>query len=237
MNGMGIAGERIPYLLNGDEWITGILVLCFLMTSYVLSHGRSMLFQSVRTLFSNHGIDHIFHKQASVDNCCLILLNLQSCLLVSVLLLKYLINAPESDLSATFTSSTTLVFLEYYIGLTVLYLVVKRIGYKFINWVFFDKAKNSLWLESYFFVISIFGMLLLPVTLLIIYGDFPFYISVIIPVFLFFLMNLFFVYKCFSIFFNQLHGWFYLFLYFCTLEVLPFLVVWKGIAMVNDILL
>ena len=58
MNGVGITGERIPYLLNGDEWITGILVLCFLMTSYVLSHGRSMLFQSIRMLFSNHGIDH-----------------------------------------------------------------------------------------------------------------------------------------------------------------------------------
>ena len=237
MNGVGIMGERIPYLLNGDEWITGILVLCFLMTSYVLSHGRSMLFQSIRMLFSNHGIDHIFHKQTTVDNYCLLLLNLQTCLLVSVLLLKYLIDVPESGLSASFTSSAASVFLGYYIGVIALYLVIKRIGYKFINWVFFDKVKNKLWLESYFFVISIFGMLLLPVTLLIVYGDFPFYINVIIPVFLFFLMNLFFIYKCFSIFFSQLHGWFYLFLYFCTLEILPLLVVWKGIEMVNDIFL
>lgn len=237
MNNVGFTGERIPYLMGADEWVTAILLLCFLITSYALSHGRNQLFQSIRKLFSNRGINHIFHRQVGVDYSCLMLLNLQACLLVAVMVLKCSIDAPGSDLAVRLTSLDAPLFLGGCSGLFLLYLVVKRFSYKLVNWVFFDRIKNNLWIEAYFFVVSIFGMLMLPVTLLVVYGDLPFYVNVIIPAFLFFLMNLFFIYKCFSIFFSQLHGSFYLFLYFCTLEVLPFLVVWKGIEMVSDILL
>lgn len=221
--------QAIPYLLNNDDWVTGILLVCFLITSYVLSHGRSQLFQSIRKLFSTHEIGHIFHKKTIVDTYCLLLLNLQTSLLVSILLLKVLF---END---TLTSSIATSLLAYYSIIILLYLFVKRIVYRFVNWIFFDKLKNGLWIDSYFFIISIVGMLLLPVTLLIIYCDFPYYISILLPAILFFLMNLYFIYRCFSIFFNQLHGLCYLFLYFCTFEVLPFLFVWKVVGMVNDI--
>lgn len=237
MNEKGIVGQITPDLLSDNEWVAAILMVCFFISAYVLSQGKALLFQSIRKLFSNHAIEHLFHKQTATDTYCLLLLNLQTCLLVAVLILKYRYDIQASEIANNLPSSTVSVLLGSYSGLMLLYVIVKRYTYKFINWIFFDKTKNSLWIESYFFIISIFGMLLLPFTLLTIYYDFPFYTGFIIPVFLFFLMNLLFIYKCFSIFFNQLHGSFYLFLYFCTLEVLPFLVVWKGIEMVNDILL
>ena len=237
MNEMGIVGQMIPYRLDGDEWIAGVMIFCFIVTSYVLSHGRKNFFQSVRKLFSNHGINHIFHKQTSVDTYCLLLLNLQTCLLVSVITLKFLSESPSSSVASNMSPSTISTLLGFYSGLGILYLLIKKYSYRFINWIFFDKIKNNLWMESYFFVVSIFGMLLFPVALLVVYGDFSFYTSVLIPVFLFVLMNLFFIYKCFSIFFSQLHGLFHLFLYFCTLEMLPLLVVWRGIEMVNDMLI
>ena len=237
MNETGFIGQITPYRLDGDEWITGIMIFCFIVTSYVFSHGRKTFFQSVRKLFSNHGINHIFHKQTSVDIYCLLLLNLQTCLLASVIILKCLSESPTSSVASNMNSSTISTLLGCYSGLSILYMLIKRYSYKFINWIFFDKIKNNLWMESYFFVVSIFGMLLFPVALLVVYGDFSFYISVLIPVFLFVLVNLFFIYKCFSIFFSQLHGLFHLFLYFCTLEILPLLVVWRGIEMVNDMLI
>ena len=221
--------QGIPYLLSNDDWITGILLVCFLITSYVLSHGRSLLFQSIRKLFSTHEIDHIFHKKTVVDTYCLLMLNLQTCLLTSILLLKVLSE------NVALTSSVAVSLFGCFCLIMCLYLFVKRIVYKFVNWIFFDRFKNNLWIDSYFFIISIVGMLLLPVTLLIVYCDFPYYLSVLLPAILFFLMNLYFIYRCFSIFFSQLHGLCYLFLYFCTLEVLPFLLVWKVVGMVNDI--
>ena len=221
--------QGIPYLLSNDDWVTGILLVCFLITSYVLSHGRSLFFQSIRKLFSAYEINHIFHKKTIVDTFCLLLLNLQTCLLVSILLLKVV---SENE---TLTYSVAIILLACYSLIIFLYLLVKRIFYRFVNWVFFDKIKNSLWIDSYFFIISIGGILLLPITLLIVYSSVSSYLSILLPAILLFLMNLYFIYRCFSIFFSQLHGFCYLFLYFCTLEILPFLFVGKVIRMLNDI--
>lgn len=238
MNGPGvIGGELTPYLLSDDEWITGILIGCFVITACVLSQGKILLLQSLRKLFSTHEIGHLFHKQPAIDSYFLTLLTLQTCLLVSILLLKFQSDGFVISTTERLTTSASSILLACYSLMTVLYCIAKRYIYRFINWIFFDKAKNNLWTDAYFFILSIFGMLLLPVTLLAVYGNLPFHLSIIIPVFLFFLMNLIFIYKCFSIFFSQLHGSFYLFLYFCTLEILPLLVVWKGIEMVNDIFL
>ena len=232
-----IGGELTPYLLSDDEWITGILIGCFVITACILSQGKILLLQSLRKLFSTHEIGHLFHKQPAIDSYYLTLLTLQTCLLVSILLLKFQSDGFVISTTERLTTSASSILLACYSLVTVLYCIAKRYIYKFINWIFFDKAKNNLWTDAYFFILSIFGMLLLPVTLLAVYGNLPFHLSIIIPVFLFFLMNLIFIYKCFSIFFSQLHGSFYLFLYFCTLEILPLLVVWKGIEMVNDIFL
>ena len=232
-----IGGELTPYLLSDDEWITGILIGCFVITACVLSQGKILLLQSLRKLFSTHEIGHLFHKQPAIDSYFLTLLTLQTCLLVSILLLKFQSDGFVISTTERLTTSASSILLACYSLMTVLYCIAKRYIYRFINWIFFDKAKNNLWTDAYFFILSIFGMLLLPVTLLAVYGNLPFHLSIIIPVFLFFLMNLIFIYKCFSIFFSQLHGSFYLFLYFCTLEILPLLVVWKGIEMVNDIFL
>ena len=238
MNGPGvIGGELTPYLLSDDEWITGILIGCFVITACILSQGKILLLQSLRKLFSTHEIGHLFHKQPAIDSYFLTLLTLQTCLLVSILLLKFQSDGFVISTTERLTTSASSILLACYSLVTVLYCIAKRYIYRFINWIFFDKAKNNLWTDAYFFILSIFGMLLLPVTLLAVYGNLPFHLSIIIPVFLFFLMNLIFIYKCFSIFFSQLHGSFYLFLYFCTLEILPLLVVWKGIEMVNDIFL
>ena len=238
MNGPGvIGGELTPYLLSDDEWITGILIGCFVITACVLSQGKILLLQSLRKLFLTHEIGHLFNKQPAIDSYFLTLLTLQTCLLVSILLLKFQSDGFVISTTERLTTSASSILLACYSLMTVLYCIAKRYIYRFINWIFFDKAKNNLWTDAYFFILSIFGMLLLPVTLLAVYGNLPFHLSIIIPVFLFFLMNLIFIYKCFSIFFSQLHGSFYLFLYFCTLEILPLLVVWKGIEMVNDIFL
>ena len=238
MNGPGvIGGELTPYLLSDDEWITGILIGCFVITACVLSQGKILLLQSLRKLFLTHEIGHLFHKQPAIDSYFLTLLTLQTCLLVSILLLKFQSDGFVISTTERLTTSASSILLACYSLMTVLYCIAKRYIYRFINWIFFDKAKNNLWTDAYFFILSIFGMLLLPVTLLAVYGNLPFHLSIIIPAFLFLLMNLIFIYKCFSIFFSQLHGWFYLFLYFCTLEILPLLVVWKGIEMVNDIFL
>ena len=44
-------------------------------------------------------------------------------------------------------------------------------------------------------------------------------------------------YKCIRNFFSYLHGFLHLILYFCTLEIIPDLLLWKGIEYVNKVLI
>lgn len=42
-------------------------------------------------------------------------------------------------------------------------------------------------------------------------------------------------YKCIRNFFNHFHGILHLILYFCTLEIIPLLFLWKGLIYINNI--
>ena len=44
----GMTGIPIPYLLRSDGMVTGILFLCILLVSFVLSRGKKVLFQGLR---------------------------------------------------------------------------------------------------------------------------------------------------------------------------------------------
>ena len=231
MNGVGIIGEPYPYLLQNDGWVVALLVYCFLSTGFVLAWEKAQIFYSIRKLFFKNELEYLFPKQSIVDFYCRFLLILQTCVLIAILVWAYQVNVLEFDSIPTHAP----LWLGLYCVVAILFCVVKWCLYKFINWIFYDKKRSKVWIENYFFIFAIFGMILLPVTLCVIYCNLPFQLCKIIPLFLLFLALLILIYKGFCIFFSHLHGVFYLFLYFCTLEIIPLLVAWKGIEMVNGI--
>ena len=54
-------------------------------------------------------------------------------------------------------------------------------------------------------------------------------ISLFFMAFAIILAKILLFWKCFNNFFNKIHGFFHLILYFCALEILPDLILWKGI--------
>ena len=235
MNGPGvIGGELTPYLLSDDEWITGILTGCFVITACVLSQGKILLLQSLRKLFLTHEIGHLFHKQPAIDSYFLTLLTLQTCLLVSILLLKFQSDGLVISTTERLTASASSILLACYSLMTVLYCIAKRYIYRFINWIFFQKVKNSLWITSFFNIFIWLGIWMLPVILVTVYFDISSQISLYMIGFLIIFAKLSLFWICFSNFFEKIHGVFHLILYFCALEILPDLLFWKGIELVNN---
>ena len=62
------------------------------------------------------------------------------------------------------------------IGTTVvgIYYLSKLCFYNFVNSVFFDTAHRRLWNDTYFVSILLIGVILLPLTLLVVFFDLPF---------------------------------------------------------------
>lgn len=227
--------EGIPFAnpLNSNDGIACILLACFLLTTYVLGNDKRYLIQQFRDFFYTRERSSIFNQQTANEIHHRLLLILQTCLLTGILFLSYNINRHTIDTS----QSNVLIYLLCATGILLVYLLLKWALYRFINWIFFDTIKSQMWIQSYFFILSILGILYFPLTLIAVYCDSSTSFIAFGSLLAFIFMNFLLFYKSFSIFFNNSHGFFYLIVYFCTLEILPFLILWKGSIIVNSILI
>ena len=108
-------------------------------------------------------------------------------------------------------------------------MIIKWSIYKSINWIFFEKVRNLSWTVSYFNVIVWLGLVLLPVILLTVYFDLTASNSFLFMALVIISAKILLFWKCFHNFFGKIHGILHLIMYFCTLEILPDLILWKGI--------
>ena len=120
--------------------------------------------------------------------------------------------------------------LGVYILACLLYLLFKWMLYSFLGWVFFDKNRTSLWLESYSTLIYYLGLLFL------VYFDLKIIFLVSIGLFLIIFTKILMFYKWLKLFFDNISSIFLLILYFCALEIIPCLLLYQGLRELNNIL-
>ena len=175
----------------------------------------------------------MFDDTTASDVRYTLVLILQTCILSGFCVYDYF---SDHDL-ILFRTMPHYLLLSIYIAYVVFFFVIKWLLYSFINWIFFNKTRNIIWLESYFNVVIGAGFLLFPIVLLIVYFDLSPQIAPYSIGFVIIIAKILLFYKCFSNFFNKLYGAFHLILYFCALEILPDFVLWKGIILANNILI
>lgn len=110
-------------------------------------------------------------------------------------------------------------------------------SYNFVNWVFFEKEQSKAWIQTYFDLLSAQCFLLLPIILFIIYFRPDVIISNILIAFTLISAKILLFYRGFRNFFNQSYGFLHFILYFCALEMVPLLLLAKGILYMNQIVI
>jgi hypothetical protein len=226
----GMPGEPLPYLLHSDWMITTILFFCILLCSLAVSKEKKYLYQRFKSFLINRERASMFDEITASDFRYNLLLILHTCILLGICIYHYyashhpelLTRIPHSWLVGIFTLSTCI------------FLTIKSILYQSINWIFFQKERNSVWITSFFNLIIWLGILLLPIVLVIVYFDIPPQSSLYAIAFLIVFAKISLFWKCFCNFFEKIHGAFHLILYFCALEILPDLILWKGIELVSN---
>ena len=229
----GMAGIPLPYQLRSDWMVTGILFLCFVLVSYVLSHGKRHLQQQFKKIRFTRERGSLFDDSTATDIRHTLALILQTCILSGFCVYDYF---SDHD-PVLFASVSHSLLLTVYIGFSLFYVISKWLIYNFVNWIFFNKTRNVIWLESYFNVLIGVGFFLFPLVLLVVYFNLspqvaPYFVGGVIVI-----AKILLFYKCFTNFFNKIYGTFHLILYFCALEILPDLVLWQGILLANNLLI
>lgn len=226
----GMAGEPLPYLLHTDWLITTVLFLCIVLMSLTLSNEKKYLLQQLKACLLSRSRPSMFDEIIASNAQYKLFLTFHTCILLALTIYYYY----SKSLPALFDElSHGWILGGLTLGVTM-YIILKSLLYRFINWIFFQKERNMLWMATFFNLFVWLGILLLPVVLIVVYFDISLQVSLFLIGFLIIFAKISLFWTCFSNFFEKIHGSFHLILYFCALEILPDLLWWKGIELVSN---
>lgn len=226
INPFAIFVEGIPvvYSPGRDSWITLLVLGCFFISSYVLYRSRKFLLQLVKDFFLHKERTSIFASSTAADMRYLLLLVLQTCMLVALTLFDFMVdNSPGMVKSLPGIAWAGLLF-----GGSLLFVLLKWLIYTFAGWVFFDRVRVSMWIESYTTLLYYLGFSLFPFTLLTIYFDLSTNIYLSATIGLFVVFKLLTLFKWYKLFCNNFYCSLLLILYFCALEIIPYCIIFSG---------
>ncbi len=229
----GMNGEPLSYRLNDDWIITCLMFLCFFLLYYALNRKRKYLYQHLKRFFIHKKRSNLFDDPIEPSQLSSLTLIGTTCILGGICLYDYFL---ETN-SALFVCIPHHWLLIFYILSIIILVIGKWSLYSFTNKIFFDKERNDSWTTSYFDLIIATGFVLFPTILLIVFFNLPFLPSQTLVLATLLITKLLLFYKCIRNFFNHFHGILHLILYFCTLEIVPDLLLWKGIIYVNKIVI
>ena len=224
----GIAGDPLPYRLRTDDYVTAALLLSFFLEVWVVARSYRFLVQQVKDLFYIRRRENLFTPDAELRGQFFLIF--QVCFVLGVLFFDY----TQEFMTSVFNQVSPYKLLATNVAIIIVYYAVKLMGYAIVDWVFFDRTQHALWMDTYYLGQLALGMALFPVALLVVYFDLSFRLLTIAAAVIAGGIALLLFYRCYAIFFTYRWGFLHLFLYFCTLEILPLLVVWRALVYANN---
>ena len=228
----GVAGDPVPYAVRHDNLITGLLLLCFVLTLVIYSHSRKFIARQYKALVMPPRGDYADPRESPGELRIKILMSLQTCLLFSIVAYFMM----REYLPGTLVIDSDILIILLFLALLVLYALLKYILYSIVDNVFFDGKRNRQLLRSLLLVAATQGVLLFPVVLLLVYFGLSLQNVFYYLVFVVAIGKILAFYKSYIIFFRQKCGFLQIILYFCALEIVPLAALMGTWVVVVDLL-
>ena len=230
-NRYGMAGDPIPYSTKNDNIITSLMLVCFVVTMIAFSFCRNVLIHQAKDFFNPVKADQDL-SETSLEVRSQFFFVAQTCILLALLYFFY----TRRYIADSFILNDEYMLVAILFGVIVGYYLLKNIVYTVVNLVFFDGKRNRRFLQSHLFIDSAEGILLYPIVTLLIFFDLDIEIVVYYLIFVLVLAKILTFYRCFIIFFKQKAFYLQIFLYFCTLEIVPLIALWGGLSVIVNAL-
>jgi len=214
----GEPGTPQPYSVRGDNMLTLLLLLCFVLFAVSLARSGQFIFQQAKDFFLVH------HEDDADDQSPYLLFHVfmlvADCLLLGIF--SYVFASEYMGIHFIIDSQFMVVMILC--ALFGLYFMVKWFLYSLVNTVFFSGNKKLQWDYAFLLITAIETVLLFPLVLLIVYFEWSVKIALFFFVFVLIINKMLTFYKSWSIFFRQNNRSLQIFLYFCALELTPLFV-------------
>ena len=223
----GVVGDPVPYSVRGDNLITSLLLVCFVMAVISFSNAHSFIIRQAKNFFyvQREGTTEI--TETTNEFRFQTFLSFLTCILISLLYYFYTLHY----FGDTFALVSQYHLIAIYLVMVVVYFLVKMLLYTIVNSVFFFGKENGQWMKTLLFIVSVEGVLLFPAVILWAYFNLSLQNVVIYFVAVLIIVKILTFYKCFLIFFRRNVVKLQIILYFCTLEIIPLLTFWVALEM------
>ena len=227
----GVAGDPIPYTIAGDNFITSLLLGCFIIAMFTMARTHSFIVRQVKSFYYLSEVHAKGQTETSAEVWFQLFMVLQTCLLFSIVCFFYV----RDKIGDSFIiSQYQIVFV--FAGMFIAFFLCRAFLYWLTGWVFYNKKKNIQWQKSFLFLTSAEGTLMFPIVMLLAYFNLS-----IQSVFVYTLLIVLFIkilsfYRLYVIFFRRNGIFLQIILYFCALEIVPLCVFWGLLLVVNNYL-
>jgi len=210
---------------QNEPWvfITLLFLLIILAFSFLSSSG--WLKESAHSFFKVKERSSIFNKTTVRDFETQFFLIIFSTVVISLHINIFL--------EQKFSDFSFVLFTKFF-AMTSGFILIKYLLIQITGYVFSNAQKLKIARESYFNIYIYTGILLYPILIFKIYSnEIP---SQLINVIIFAIITFagfLLIVKLFQIFFENIVDSFYLLLYLCTLEILPFFLLFKGYGLIK----
>ncbi|MGN0309778.1 MAG: DUF4271 domain-containing protein [Bacteroides sp.] len=228
-----VEGIPLPYAPSNDNTLAAILIVCFFLSAVVLSRHHKFLGQLIKDFLLHRERTSIFSTSTAGDVRSLLLLSLQTCMLASVTL--FCLFAKQSPQLIQHLSSLQWIALFFIVSL--LYFALKWMLYSLLGWIFFDRTKTSLWLESYSTLVYYLGFALFPFVLIVVYFNQHLPFIIVFSLIFVSITKILMIYKWIKLFCENFYGSMLIIMYFCALEMLPCILLYNGMLQLTNYLI
>ena len=226
----GVAGDPIPYTIHGDNVISLLLLVAFLMAVVSVANVKDFIIRQVKSFIYWDSGSQLELWETGLELKFQLFLMALTGFLIALLFFYYSIER----YGETNVLSSQYLLLGIYAGMTVAYFLVKTLLYTWVNNVFFDGKRNVQWMKSFLFITSLEGALLFPVFLLQAYMGLALEYVMILAAVAFVIVKILTIFRAYVIFFRRNVASSQIILYFCTLEAIPLFVFWAALELVAN---
>ena len=217
----GYATTSSPFRLSHDGWSGVLLLVCLLLAASLVLRLRKKFRELLRSVFLP-----IPGKKDEpiVDDPLRYSTRLVAICLLSLTAAMVTFTLTQHDAGFYLFAETPYLLFGAFFLLWMVYFLVKKMLTSFVNWIFFRREKIFTWTRSCTFIYVAEAMLSLVLALIVVYQPVsPAEVSLLAFCLVIFIKILL-LFKTYQIFFPKMYGGLHLIVYFCTLEIMPLLV-------------
>lgn len=227
----GMYGEQVPRLFRIDDGLLlGLLLILFFMfvglagSKHLMAHLVKRFFAPLREQAN------LFDGDTKVERRHMRFLTALNVFLPASLLCDYILRQDwhfQSERYPYLCLSLSILFFGVYYCFK--YLLTTA-----VDWTFFDKIKCSLCSESRNFLYAVQGLLFSPLLFYSVFFELSLQKLLLCALVLVVFVKILLLYKYWTIFFSKTYGILHFIVYFCALEIIPVLVLWRILAFVSN---